>query len=64
VTVKDVIWALEAGAPTGQMVNSCLVQKALEELGLRWDRIVDDNPIGYVHRVKLNRYLDWWRRNP
>jgi RNA polymerase sigma-70 factor (sigma-E family) len=41
-----------------------LVQEALARTYLRWDRIVDENPIGYVHKVMLNGYIDWWRRSP
>jgi RNA polymerase sigma-70 factor (sigma-E family) len=39
-----------------------LLQYALERAWLRWPRIRDGNPEGYVRRTMLNAYLDWWRR--
>lgn len=39
-----------------------LVQHALERAWLRWPRLRDGNPEGYVRRTMLNAYLDWWRR--
>jgi RNA polymerase sigma-70 factor (sigma-E family) len=41
-----------------------LVQDALARAFLRWDRIVDEDPMAYVRRSMLNAYVDWWRRRP
>ncbi len=41
-----------------------LVQTALTKAYLRWDRIVDEDPEGYVRRTMVNTHIDWWRRKP
>jgi RNA polymerase sigma-70 factor (sigma-E family) len=41
-----------------------LVQTALTRAYLRWDRIVDEDPEGYVRRTMVNAHIDWWRRKP
>jgi RNA polymerase sigma-70 factor (sigma-E family) len=41
-----------------------LVQTALARAYLRWDRIVDEDPEGYVRRTMVNAHIDWWRRKP
>jgi RNA polymerase sigma-70 factor (sigma-E family) len=39
-----------------------LVQHAFAQAYLRWDSICDGNPEGYVRKVMLHAYVDWWRR--
>ena len=41
-----------------------LLQTALTRAYLRWDRIVDEDPEGYVRRTMVNAHIDWWRRKP
>jgi RNA polymerase sigma-70 factor (sigma-E family) len=41
-----------------------LLQTALTRAYLRWDRIVSDDPEGYVRRTLANAHIDWWRRKP
>lgn len=41
-----------------------LVQDALARAFLRWDCIVNEDPMAYVRRSMLNGYVDWWRRRP
>lgn len=41
-----------------------LLQTALTRAYLRWDRIVDEDPEGYVRRTMVNAHIDWWRRRP
>ena len=41
-----------------------LLQTALARAYLRWDRIVDEDPEGYVRRTMINAHIDWWRRKP
>ena len=40
------------------------MQTALTRAYLRWDRIVDEDPEGYVRRTLINAHIDWWRRRP
>jgi RNA polymerase sigma-70 factor (sigma-E family) len=41
-----------------------LLQTALTRAYLRWDRIVSEDPEGYVRRTLANAHIDWWRRKP
>ena len=41
-----------------------LLQTALTRAYLRWDRIVSEDPEGYVRRTLVNAHIDWWRRRP
>lgn len=41
-----------------------LLQTALTRAYLRWDRIVDEDPEGYVRRTMVNAHIDVWRRRP
>lgn len=41
-----------------------LLQTALTRAYLRWDRIVSEDPEGYVRRTLANAQIDWWRRKP
>ena len=41
-----------------------LLQTALTRAYLRWDRIVDEDPEGYVRRTMVNAHIDGWRRRP
>ena len=41
-----------------------LLQTALTRAYLRWDRIVSEDPEGYVRRTLTNAHIDWWRRRP
>ncbi len=41
-----------------------LLQTTLTRAYLRWDRIVDEDPEGYVRRTMVNAHIDWWRRRP
>ena len=39
-----------------------LLQTALARAYPRWDRIVNDDPEGYLRRVLVNTWSSWWRR--
>ena len=39
-----------------------LLQTALARVYPRWDRIVSDDPEGYLRRVLVNTWSSWWRR--
>jgi len=39
-----------------------LLQTALMKAAVRWGRIRDGSPDGYVRRVLATTYLSWWRR--
>lgn len=39
-----------------------LLQTALARAYPRWDRIVSDDPEGYLRRVLVNTWSSWWRR--
>ena len=39
-----------------------IVQAALERAYLRWDRIEQQDPFGYVRRAVVNEHLNWRRR--
>jgi RNA polymerase sigma-70 factor (sigma-E family) len=41
-----------------------LLQTALTRAYLRWDRISNEDPEGYVRRILANAHIDWWRRRP
>jgi RNA polymerase sigma-70 factor (sigma-E family) len=41
-----------------------LLQTALTRAYLKWDRIVSEDPEGYVRRTLANAHIDWWRRKP
>jgi RNA polymerase sigma-70 factor (sigma-E family) len=41
-----------------------LLQTALTRAYLRWDRILSEDPEGYVRRTLANAHIDWWRRKP
>ncbi|HET6818133.1 MAG TPA: SigE family RNA polymerase sigma factor [Mycobacteriales bacterium] len=39
-----------------------LLQTALARAYPRWDRIVGDDPEGYLRRILVNTWSSWWRR--
>ena len=39
-----------------------LLQEALAKTAVRWSRVRDGNPEGYVRRVMVNQHTSWWRK--